>query len=414
MSEDLPTGHDKVPISTHPNSDVALPPRHGLKTFQGAVAALSFSILLAGSNATTPLLPIYRSLMGFSPLTMSLTFVCYVGALIVFLVLLSRPSVLRWSPVLLLAGLLAAIASDLCMAIGTEGTILFGRVLTGVGAGLGTGPAAALVVAAFGARGRSVSATGNLVGAVIGTVLSQVAVSLLDGRAAIAWVFHVHAIACFLLFVILLAILRSMRHENRRVLGGIDVTTPKVYKTLRVNWLPLCVGSLAWILISVALTFLSSFFRESGMLIASSSGMIVMLVCCAACQLGAQQIARLVPMATGVEAMFIGLCLVVAGALIGVSDVSLAGLAFVGAGIGISYRMALVMLTRGAPPNIHGVLSSTYAAITYAIAAISVILLGMLGNIFGLHNVVVAALALMAVLSAVLFRSSPRVSMERR
>jgi MFS family permease len=385
-----------------------------MKSFQGAVAALSFSILLAGSNATTPLLPVYRSLMGFSPLTMSWTFVCYVGALIVFLVLLSRPSVLRWSPALLLAGLLAAIASDLCMAIGTEATILLGRVLTGVGVGLGTGPAAALVVDAFGARGRSVSATGNLVGAVIGTVLSQLAVSLLDGRVAIGWVFHVHAMASFVLLVVLLAIFRSMRHENRKALGAIDVMAPRVYRTLLANWLPLCVGSLAWILISVALTFLSSFFRESGMLIVGSSGMIVMLVCCAACQLGARQVARLAPMATGVEAMLIGLLLVVAAVFTGLSGLSLLGLAFVGAGIGISYRMALVMLTRGAPPNIHGVLSSTYAAITYAIAAISVIVLGMLGNVFGLHNVVLAALALMALFSAILVRGSPRVSMERR
>lgn len=394
-------------------SETALPsPR--LKTLQGAIAALSFSVLLAGSNANTPLLPLYRSLMGFSPLTMSLTFVFYVASLILFLAALSRPSILRWSPALLAASLVASVLSDLCMANGSEATTLFGRALTGIAVGLGTGPAAALVVDAFGIRGRSVSATGNLVGAVFGTALSQLAVFLLDGRLAIAAVFHAHALICAVLFLILVAIFRSMRDANRRAFGSVDGKAPKVYASLRKHILPLLSGSVAWIAISVAITFLPSVFRESGMPVVSSAGMIVLLICCAACQLGSQQVARLAPWINGMEAMAAGVALIVFGVLSGSQSAGLLGFAVTGAGIGISYRMALVMLTKGASPNIHGVLSSTYAAITYAAAAILVTVVGLVGNRLGLEQVVIGSLVLLALSAAALATGAPRASAERR
>ncbi|MET0747848.1 MAG: MFS transporter [Rhizobium sp.] len=400
-------------LPSHRQND-AEAPRHALKTLQGAVAALSFSILLAGSNANTPLLPIYRTLMAFSPLTLSLTFVFYVGSLIFFLSLLSRPSILRWAPALLGASLLASILSDLCMANGSEATTLFGRALTGIAVGLGTGPAAALVVDAFGMRGRSVSATGNLVGAVFGTALSQLAVFQLGGRLAIGAVFHGHALVCGCLCIILAIIFRSMRHANRRTFGRIDGKAPKVLASLRANLFPLVSGSIAWIVISIAITFLPSVFHESGMQAASAAGIIMLLICCAVCQLGSRQVAALAPWLNGMEAMAAGLALILLGAFSGWQSLGLLGFAVTGAGIGIAYRMALVVLTRGASPNIHGVLSSTYAAITYAAAAIAVTVVGLVGNGLGLEHVVIGALVLFGLLSAGLIGNAPRVSLEQR
>jgi hypothetical protein len=280
--------------------------------------------------------------------------------------------------------------------------------------GLGTGSAAALVVDAFGVRGRPVSATGNIVGAVFGTVLSQVAVSLLDGRVAIRSVFHIHALICAVLFVVLAAIFRSMRHSNRRAFATTGGKMPKIRASLVANWLPLVTGSVAWIAISAAITFLPTLFREGGMSIVASSGMIILLICCAACQLGSVRVARLLPMANGLELLLAGIMLIVVAALSGYQSVGLAGFALTGAGIGISYRIALVVLTKGAPPTIHGVLSSTYAAITYAIAAVAVALIGFVGNRFGLQQVVIGTLVVLALCCAVLLKSAPRVSLEKR
>lgn len=397
---------------TKQQDETELAPKR-LRSLQGAVAALSFSVLLAGSNANTPVVPLYRSLMGFSPFTMSMTFVCYVGVTIIFLIVLSRPSIIRWSPALLGASLLASILSDLCMAVGSEAWTLIGRGLTGVAVGLGTGPAAALVVDAFGIRGRPVSATGNLVGAVFGTALSQLTVYLLDGRLAIRTIFHVHAVVCAVLFVVLFRIFHSMREQNRRAFKPGSAAMPKVYATLSAHWLPLVSGSLAWIAISISITFLPTLFREDGMSLVTSAGMIVLLICCAGCQLGSRYVVRFAPILNGIEALMIGIVCMVAAALSGLQWLGLIGFALTGAGIGISYRLALIVLTRGAPPTIHGVLSSTYAAITYGVAALSVALVGFAGNFFGLEQVVIAVMILIAIVSIALLRNTPRASIER-
>jgi hypothetical protein len=148
--------------------------------------------------------------------------------------------------------------------------------------------------------------------------------------------------------------------------------------------------------------------------VVSSAGMIVLLICCAACQLGSQQVARLAPWINGMEAMAAGVTLIVLGVLSGSQSAGLLGFAVTGAGIGISYRMALVMLTKGASPNIHGVLSSTYAAITYAAAAILVTVVGLVGNRLGLEQVVIGSLVLLALSAAALATGAPRASAERR
>ena len=73
--------------------------------------------------------------------------------------------------------------SDGLMSLATEQAIMIGRAFAGLAGGLGTGSAAALVVSAMGVKGRSISATGNLVGAVIGTLFSQLCVNLLAAQA---------------------------------------------------------------------------------------------------------------------------------------------------------------------------------------------------------------------------------------
>jgi MFS family permease len=399
------TGFDQYPA--------AKPVRRRLAIFQGVIAALTFSLLLAGTNATTPLLPVYRQLLGFTPITMSLTFVCYVGVQVIFLAFLSRPSVVRWSPVLLCTAVLAAILSDLSLAKGSEESILFGRALAGVAVGLGTGPAAALVVAAFGASGRSLSATGNLVGAVVGTVFSQLSVALLEQRVAISWTFEAHASVCMVILITLLVTFAMMRAANRKAFGEVTLKAGKVQSALAANVFPIFIGSLAWIAISLAITFFPSFLEERGMQGVKAAGMIVLLICCATSQLCSKRIAIVAPFLSGVDAMMLGLLLIGGGALTGSEVVGIAGFGVLGVGIGIAYRLALVILTKGASPRDHGALSSTYAAITYAVAAITVILVGAAGNMFGLVSVVMAVLAILVLICGVLLVKAPRLSDEK-
>ena len=117
------------------------PPGRAEPVVQAALVAACFSLLLAGSNAFCPLLPVYRDRLGLDPLVLSLTFTLYVAALVVVLFTLARPRFTRHAAPLLLASLTMMITSDL------------GRAVAGIAGGLGTGAASALVVAAIGDPG---------------------------------------------------------------------------------------------------------------------------------------------------------------------------------------------------------------------------------------------------------------------
>jgi hypothetical protein len=132
---------------------------------QAGVVATCFALLLAGPNAFYPLLPVYQDVLGLDPLVLSLTFTLYVVVLVLALFALARPRFARWAALLVLTSLAMLFGSDLLLARMQESSMLLGRVLAGAAGGLGTGAASALVVAAVGARGRAVTATGNTVGA---------------------------------------------------------------------------------------------------------------------------------------------------------------------------------------------------------------------------------------------------------
>ncbi|RYH11589.1 hypothetical protein [Tropicimonas sp. IMCC6043] len=168
------------------------PGRGALGKLQAALAAASFMLLLAGTNTTTPLLPLYRDMLGFSPLTVTLTFVAYVSLLVATLAVASGPKLVRYAPSVLVAALAVALLADLALSTGTAPGILAGRALQGVSSGIGTGAAAALVVAVVGNRGRALTATGNLAGAILGTAAAQ-AVLHLAGARAISISFEIHA-----------------------------------------------------------------------------------------------------------------------------------------------------------------------------------------------------------------------------
>jgi MFS family permease len=382
---------------------------HILNIAQGIIAAISFSILLAGTNATTPMLPIYQRVLQFSPLMLSMTFVAYVTMLIAVLLFCSRPGFAKWSPTLLSSALLIAAVSDSFLAMASESWIMVGRAIAGVAGGIGTGSAAALVVAALGAKGRSVSATGNLIGAVAGTAFAQYCITR-TGDAAMHWTFLIHGGVCLVLAGCLVTVLKLRAKSNRIQLADKPNTDTIVWHVLKLNKIPLLVGSLDWILISTAIVTLPTFFGDLGMKWVSSFGVIMLLIACAASQIGSPWLSRAAPWMSGVLAMSIGSTFILLGATMLNAAVAIAGFVSVGAGIGISYRLSLVVITRGASPAQQGTLSSLYAALTYAAAAAGVLTTGVSGNLLGLHHTVIGVTVLLICSLALVAKKAPRLA----
>lgn len=374
---------------------------------QAAIVAASFAALLAGTNAVNPLLPVYREQLGLDPFLLSLTFVCYVTVLVAVLLLLARPRFTRHAVPLLLAALAVAILSDLLLAHGTEWSILLGRAVAGVGGGLGTGSAAALVVAAIGAPGRALAATGNLVGAVLGTSASQVVVSTLESRSPEA-VMLGHAVLLAVLLVCTAGALGGRWEENRRALAATSGAIAAVRLTSRSVRM-LATGIIGWFGVSVTIVFSATVFADLNQPLVRAVGPALMLGTSAAAQLTSPWLARIAPWMTGLGAMAAGAAGMIGGAVFACIPIALVGFALLGAGIGISYRAGLVALTRGTLPAEQGALSSLYAAVTYAGAAVIVLLVGWIGNVIGIVPAALGAIALAGIAAVVALTWAPRL-----
>ena len=374
---------------------------------QASIIAASYAMLLAGSNAAYPLLPVYRDSLGLDPFVLSLTFTLYVAVLVPVLFVLARPRFTRHAPALVLMGLSLIIPSDLLMAHAHEDSILMGRVLAGIAGGLGTGAASALVVAAIGTTGRAVTATGNTIGAILGVSGAQLTVVVLTVEAPQV-VFLVHGALSFALLVAAAAVLWTRREPNQRVLSGLPETRSSA--RLGRSALPLVTsGTIAWTSISIAAVFGAPIFNELNMPSVQTLGPILLVCGSAAGQLLSPALARLAPWVSGTVTMAAGVGFILAGAYFRIDPVAIGGFVVIGAGIGVAYRAALVMLTRGADPARQGASASLYAAITYAVAALVVLAIGWIGNTTGLVPATIAALVLTGVLAMAALAFSPRL-----
>lgn len=375
---------------------------------QAVVAAAAFSLLLAGTNAINPLLPTYRAEFRFGALLVSLTFVSYVAALVGALIVAARSNVARHAPHLLLSALAAALLSDVLLSHPSLATILTGRIVAGGAGGLGTGSAAALVVAAIGSRGRSLSSVGNLIGAVIGTAGSQLLVLHL-GSIAAKIVFELHAGLVFLALVLSALILFWNRELNRDAFKPHDPGRDRRVVLSRSDKIFVAIGSIGWVALSLGVVFGSSLFAALGMWKASAIGPLLMLVTSAALQLSSQTIGRIFPRSSGLGLIALGCVGIGGGVIFHTQIIALVSFALLGAGVGVSYRLNLVMLSRGASPARQGSLSSTYAAISYAMGAAVVLGTGGLGHTVGLSSAAITALGLTAVAAAVGLPFAPRL-----
>ncbi|MGB8418663.1 MFS transporter [Paraburkholderia sp.] len=383
---------------------------HRLRILQGWLTAVSFSLLLAGTNLTTPLLPVYRAEIGFTPFMMSMSFVAYVSVLVVVLLLFSNRGVVRFSPLLVCVALILAAGSDVVLGTATTAGVLVGRALAGVAGGIGTGAVAALVVASLGARGRSVSATGNLIGAVLGTSFAQLCVALLGARA-MYWTFLVHAIVCVCLVVVLASVLTLRSEENRRILTNRDLPPSNADRSVRAFHVrPFLGGCIAWSTISCAIVFLPSFFQSLGAPLLRAIGVLVLLVFCALGQIFSPRLYRFVPQASGSAASWVGISLLLIGGIFDNNTLSLLGFGLLGIGIGIKYRIGLLVLTLGAAPAEQSSLSSVYAATTYCVAATTVLVAGSMGESFGLDRFVPCLFLVLGLITVAFSPWAPKLS----
>lgn len=385
---------------------------HRFALLQTALVSTAFAMQLVISNAINPLLPIYRAQLGLNAVVLSLTFVLYVGALVVVLALLANPRFARHAPALLLASLVALVASDLFALHPEPRSILTARVLVGVAGGLGTGAASALVVGTIGAAGRSITSTGNIAGAVVGVVAAQLLVSTV-GADAPGLVFVGHAVLVVVLFLALAAVLWARRRVNARALEH-QTASMELGGRQRL-WLParalpvLVTGSIAWIALSISVVFSATVFADLGQPLVQAIGPALLLAASGIVQLASPALTRVAPWLSGALTLAVGAAAVAAGSVAALPVIAVAGLALIGAGAGIAYRAGLVAFTLGASSSRQGALASMYAAVTYAVAAASALAVGRVSDVVGFGPTTAGVYGVLTVLALLALVWAPRL-----
>lgn len=384
----------------------------------GAVVLAAFTLVIAGPNLPTALLPAYRQAYRMTPFGLSLLFSAYLLLLVPTLVLCMRPALRARADALLAVGLGAAVVADVLMATaGSTVMLLTGRALSGVSVALSTGAAAALMVALVGERGRGSVATGNIVGALVGTVgavaLAQIGIG--------STVYLVHAVATSVVLTALLLALAARSAGDTAALqtGGIQAEIPdgpavKVPVTTvtpgvirRHRLLGTAVGALGWAIPGLVTGLVPSLLRQftgPAAVIVATSPAILLLACAWLLQVLARRpLLRFVrghELTVGTAMGTVGLALLAAGALTASLPLVYLGCAIAAGGPAMGYRGGMVLLTRGLDPSRQGAVTSRYAAGSYAFSAVVVLGSGAIGAIGGLVTAVAVGAGALTVLGA--------------
>lgn len=408
-----------TPVAAHPSvADLAAHvedrPRRGLLV----AVSIAFALLLASSNAINPLLPLKAHALDLDARTGAASFATYLVALAITLTGCARASVQRRARVLLPLAVLTIVAADQLMSANSLTALFVGRAVTGLAVGLGTGSAATLAVEAAGESGRSLAATGNLVGAFVGTA---------GATAAVRWaprpipaVFDVHAVVAGLALVLLLSFYRGagVRRAAVPAAASTQAADAALPPALRVGdharrgstLVGYGVGTAVWIVTVnvLALLPLALVGKVPGGTALVASLLIVGFFTTSAITqflvLAAPKVFGLWPclVATTVGAVLITLGLWRASLLTVVVGVLVVGLAS-----GAGYRGGLHRATAGLPSIEHGAVTSRYVSVAYIVSAASLLATGLVaraGGPVGSWLLVVGLLAVTALALGVVER----------
>lgn len=379
-----------------------------------ALVAYAFMVTMIGTTMPTPLYPIYQAEYGFSALTITVIFAVYAAGVIAGLIVFGPLSDQVGRRRVLLPGLLvAAVAPVVFLLPGGLPTLLLGRVLSGVAAGVFTGTATATLIdlAPHDRRNRAglVAAAVNMGGLGLGPPLAGMLAEYAPNPLVLCFV-----VDLVLVLVAIIGVLRipepvqlpehpRLRPQRLRVPVQ---TRPTFVRAVIAGFAGFCVLGL---FTAISPSFLS---QVLGVHNHAGVGFLVFSL------LGASTVGQVLASLTDRRRALLTGCVVLAvGAVcIAVSLVTaslallVAGAVVAGLGQGASFRSALTSIGNAAPAEHRAEVSSSFFVAIYIAISLPVIGVGALEPVTGLVGagtgfaLVIGALALVAFASLVRHR----------
>ncbi|QFU03348.1 Multidrug transporter MdfA [Halomonas sp. THAF5a] len=385
--------------------------------------ALAFLITMLGTTLPTPLYPVYQARFDFSPLTITVIFAVYALGVMGALVVTGRWSDQLGRRPMLLAGLAAAVISDVIFLL-SDGlaSLLVARFVSGVSAGIFTATATVAVMElapkAWSRRAAFLATAVNMGGLGLGPVVGGLLADVLPWPLRLAYGLHL-ALAALAAGVILSVPETVTRPARPRL----SLQRLQVPNEVRARFFPAAIAGFAGFALlgfftATAPAFMIGVLGHDSLAL---SGLVAGSVFFAS-TLGQRLQERFAPpwrLPLGCLGVILGASLVGVGIGIGALAVFLLGALVAGTGQGMAFRAGLGAVVQASPADQRGGVAATFFIVAYIALSIPVVGIGLAIRAFGLAPAgmgFAAGVALLAAtsLASLLWLTRRRRALERK
>lgn len=365
--------------------------------------AYAFAAIMVGTTLPTPMYALYGENMQFAVLTTTVIYATYAGGVLFALLVFGRWSDAIGRRPILLAGVIAALASAAVFLVADSVPVLLvGRVLSGLSAGIFTGTATAAVIEAappsWRTKAAAVASIANIGGLGIGPLLAGFLVQYAPGPLHLSFVVHI-ALALLAGLAVLIV------PETSQRTGSIGVQRLSIPVEVRSVFVIAGLAAFAGFAVTGLFTAVAPSFLDEVVGIGNHAvaGVIAssIFAASAVAQVAASSIVPQRAVAVGCAILVAGM-LILAVALRFSSLTGLIAAAIVsGIGQGISFSRGLAAVVERTPAQRRAEVSSTYFVIAYVAISLPVVGEGWAARAWGLRTAGVSFAVAVAILAGV-------------
>jgi MFS family permease len=375
---------------------------HRRQRYGFALLSYAFAADMLGATLPSPMYTLYSERLHFSVLTTTIIFATYAGGVLLTLVTFGSWSDAVGRRPMLLAGVVAAVASAAVFLVADSVPLLLvGRALSGVSAGIfsGTGTAAVIEAAppAWRARAAAVATVANVGGLGLGSLLAGVLVQYAPEPLKLA--FAVHIVLAAVAFAAVIVAPETSRRAGRIGVQRFSVP-PEVRSVFGIAATAVFAGfAVTGLFGAVAPSFVANVIDIPSHVVAGVISSLPFLTSAVA-----QTVSGRIPparaMALGCAVMVIGMVILIVAMEVSSLPMLVAAAAIAGAGLGTSFSSGLATVIDRAPAERRGEVSSAYFVVAYLGLSLPVVSDGFAVRAWGLRTASVTFAIAIAVLAA--------------
>lgn len=381
-----------------------------------ALLAYALAAIMVGTTLPTPMYALYAEHMHFAVLTTTVIYATYAGGVLFALLVFGRWSDAVGRRPVLLAGVGFALASAVVFLFADSvPTLLVGRVLSGLSAGIFTGTATAAIIEAvppnWRGRAAGVATVANIGGLGIGPLLAGLLVEYAPEPLRLSFI--VHIVLAVLAGIAVLIVPETSQRTGRIGLQRLSVPV-EVRSVFVVAGLAAFAGfAVTGLFTAVAPSFVATVVGIDNHAVAGAvAGSI--FAASAVAQLSAQRMPPQRAVAIGCAILVLGMAILA----VALHFSSLPGLivaaVVAGIGQGISFSRGLAAVAELTPADRRAEVSSTYFVVAYVALSLPVVGEGLAAQDWGLRTAGVSFAVAVAILSTVCLVAILREESRRR